>query len=67
MVPLAVSSPASCPSMAAASSCSSLMEGSSPKTSSPTSASAMARRISSVGLVTVSLRRSIFAMWMIPP
>src|SRR5579863_274473 len=32
--------------------------GSSPYTSSPTMASAMARRISGVGLVTVSLRRS---------
>jgi len=27
----------------------------------------MARRISAVGLVTVSLRRSIFAVLMIPP
>ena len=33
--------------------------GSSPKTSSPTSASAIARRISGVGLVTVSDRRSM--------
>ena len=33
--------------------------GSSPRTSSPTSASAMARRISGDGRVTVSLRRSI--------
>ena len=33
--------------------------GSSPKTSSPTSASAMARRIAGVGLVTVSERRSM--------
>ena len=36
--------------------------GSSPKTSSPTSASAIARRIAGVGWVTVSLRRSIRAM-----
>ena len=36
-----------------------LTVGSSPKTSSPTSASAMARRIAASGFVTVSLRRSI--------
>ncbi len=36
-----------------------LTVGSSPKTSSPTSASAIARRIAGVGLVTVSERRSI--------
>src|SRR6266508_4641330 len=36
-----------------------LTVGSSPYQSSPTSASAMARRIASVGLVTVSERRSI--------
>src|SRR5918992_29441 len=36
-----------------------LTVGSSPKTSSPTGASAMARRIACVGRVTVSLRRSI--------
>ena len=59
IVPLEVSSPASLPRTPAARSWSSLMEGSSPKTSSPTSAAAMARRISSVGWVTVSLRKSI--------
>ena len=59
IVPLAVSSPASWPSSAAARSCNSLMDGSSPNTSSPTSASAIARRIWSVGWVTVSLRKSI--------
>src|SRR5215210_24623 len=36
-----------------------LTVGSSPKTSSPTAAPAIARRIPSVGFVTVSLRRSI--------
>ena len=65
MVPLDVSSPASIPMSWAALSCSSLIEGSSPKTSSPTSASAIARRMASVGLVTVSLRKSITSMW--PP
>ena len=40
-------------------SCSALTVGSSPKTSSPTSAAAMAARMASVGRVTVSLRRSI--------
>ena len=67
MVPLAVSRPASWPSNEADRSCKSFMEGSSPYTSSPTVASAMARRISSVGLVTVSLRRSINVMSRIPP
>ena len=38
-----------------------LTVGSSPKTSSPTSASAMARRMAGVGRVTVSERRSITA------
>ena len=54
--------PASLPSSSAARSSSALTVGSSPKTSSPTSASAMARRISGVGRVTVSERRSITSM-----
>jgi len=40
--------------------------GSSPKTTSPTSASAMARRIAGVGLVTVSDLRSIGGRFMTP-
>ena len=38
---------------------SALTVGSSPATSSPTSAAAIAARMAGVGLVTVSLRRSI--------
>src|SRR5262249_34012740 len=59
MVPEGTNSAASFPSTCAASACRRLTEGSSPKTSSPTSASAMARRMAAEGLVTVSLRRSI--------
>src|SRR5579871_1164974 len=44
--------------ISAARACRRLTVGSSPYTSSPTSASAMARRMAGVGLVTVSLRRS---------
>ena len=62
MVPDATKRPASFPSRAAARSSSALTVGSSPKTSSPTSASAIARRIAGVGLVTVSERRSIRGM-----
>src|SRR5262249_41522184 len=58
-VPEARNGPASSPSTCAASACRRLTVGSSPKTSSPTSASAMARRMAAEGLVTVSLRRSI--------
>ena len=57
-VPLATNSAASLPSSAAIFSCSALTVGSSPKTSSPTSAAAIAARIAGVGRVTVSLRRS---------
>jgi hypothetical protein len=59
MVPLGTSSAASVPSRSATRSCSARTVGSSPYTSSPTSASAMARRIPAVGRVTVSERRSI--------
>src|SRR5712691_9074877 len=59
MVPEGTNSAASFPSNCAAISWRRLTQGSSPKTSSPTSASAMARRIPGEGLVTVSLRRSI--------
>src|SRR5579884_4315679 len=59
MVPLGTNSAASFPISAAARSWSRFTVGSSPKTSSPSSASAMARRISGVGMVTVSERRSM--------
>ena len=58
IVPEVTKRPASFPNRSAATASRRLTVGSSPKTSSPTSASAMARRISGVGLVTVSLRRS---------
>src|SRR5450755_1349559 len=64
-VPLATKSAASLPSIAAMRSCSALTLGSSPKTSSPTSATAIAARIAAVGRVTVSLRRS--TIFMSPP
>ena len=54
--------PASLPSSSAARSSRALTVGSSPNTSSPTSAAAIARRIASVGVVTVSERRSIGGM-----
>src|SRR6516162_9497851 len=50
---------ASKPSISATSASSALMLGSSPKTSSPTGASAIAARIAAVGRVTVSLRKSV--------
>src|SRR4029434_6060985 len=59
MVPEGTYSAASFPSNCAVPSWRRLTQGSSPKTSSPTSASAIARRMPGVGLVTVSLRRSI--------
>src|SRR5579872_5902515 len=59
MVPVATKSPASLPMISAARCSSRFIVGSSPYTSSPTSASAIARRIAAVGRVTVSLRRSI--------
>jgi len=58
MVPDGTSSAASVPRSAAASDCRRLTVGSSPYASSPTSASAIAARISGVGVVTVSERRS---------
>ena len=57
-VPLVTSTAASLPSISAAIASSRLTVGSSPATSSPTSAVAMAWRISGVGRVFVSLRRS---------
>jgi len=59
IVPLATKTAASLPSIRAASCSSRVTVGSSPYWSSPTSAFAIAWRIASVGLVTVSLRRSI--------
>ena len=59
IVPEGTKSAASLPSMPAMRSSSWRTVGSSPKTSSPTSAAAMAARIAGVGRVTVSLRRSI--------
>src|SRR4051794_7151434 len=58
-VPDGKKSPASMPKRSAQTACRRLTVGSSPKTSSPTGASAMARRIAGDGWVTVSLRRSI--------
>src|SRR3990172_3597776 len=58
-VPLGVRSAASFPSIFAAISCNWLTLGSSPNTSSPSSADAMASRMSAEGSVTVSLLRSI--------
>ena len=57
--PVGVNNAASCPNSAATRSWRALTVGSSPYTSSPTSAAAIAARISSVGRVTVSLRRSM--------
>ncbi len=61
MLPEGTNSAASLPSSAAARSSSKLMVGSSPNTSSPTSAAAIAWRMPADGLVTVSLRRSMKA------
>src|SRR5690606_31146744 len=58
MVPEGVKTAASLPVSSAKRASRRATVGSSPNPSSPTSASAMARRISGVGLVTVSLRRS---------
>jgi hypothetical protein len=58
MVPDGQKSAASFPIVSAASSSSFWTVGSSPRTSSPTTASAMAFRIFSVGRVTVSLLKS---------
>jgi hypothetical protein len=62
MVPEGTKSDRSLPVIAATSSSSARTVGSSPKTSSPTSASTIAWRIAGVGLVTVSLRRSMRGM-----
>src|SRR5581483_1400806 len=59
MVPVGTKRAASLPAISAARCSRWLTVGSSPYTSSPTSASIMARRISGVGLVTVSLLKSI--------
>jgi len=58
MVPEGTNRPASLPNSSAASASKCATLGSSPRTSSPTSASAIATRICAVGLVTVSLRMS---------
>src|SRR5215469_17751371 len=58
-VPEEKNRPASWPVISAKRACSALTVGSSPKTSSPTSAAAMRSRMAAVGRVTVSLRRSI--------
>src|SRR5437588_3132532 len=60
IVPDGTNSAASFPTRSAKASWRALTVGSSPYTSSPTSASAMARRISGVGWVTVSERRSAY-------
>src|SRR3954464_6514744 len=57
--PVGMNSAASCPNRPATRSSSRATVGSSPYTSSPTSARAIACRIASVGRVRVSLRRSI--------
>ncbi len=57
--PVGVNNAAWCPNSPATRSSSRRTVGSSPKTSSPTSACAIAARIASVGAVTVSERRSI--------
>jgi hypothetical protein len=59
MVPLETNRPASFPTRSAAIASSRLIVGSSPNTSSPTSAVAIASRMAGVGRVTVSLRKSM--------
>ena len=58
IVPEGTKSAASLPSISATRICSSMTVGSSPSTSSPTTAAAIASRIGGVGCVTVSLRKS---------
>ena len=58
-VPLATNNAASLPNISAVIASSRFTVGSSPNTSSPTSAAAMASRMAWVGRVTVSLLRSI--------
>src|ERR687892_259658 len=67
IVPEGAYSAASLPSRSATYSSSRFTVGSSPNTSSPTDASSIARRMPSVGRVTVSLRRSIKARLHPPP
>src|SRR5438067_7185427 len=62
IVPDGTYSEASLPRTAATRSCRRLTLGSSPKTSSPTSAAAMAARMPALGRVTVSLRKSTMAV-----
>src|SRR3989440_11739505 len=64
MVPEATKTAASLPSRAAAIASRRWTVGSSPQTSSPTSARAMASRISGVGSVSVSERRSTMSCTM---
>src|SRR5262249_29883032 len=59
--PDGANSAASCPNSAATCSCRPFTLGSSPYTSSPTGAAAIAARMPAVGLVTVSLRMSTTA------
>src|SRR2546426_7142423 len=66
MVPEATKRPASFPSRSAAIDSSRLTVGSSSQTSSPTSARAMASRISGVGSVNVSDRRSTMSCTWLP-
>src|SRR5260370_42106493 len=61
IVPVGRKAAAALPVSSAARSCSRLTVGSSPYQSSPTSASAMARRMACDGLLTVSERRSMWA------
>src|SRR5262245_29929250 len=61
MVPVGTKHAASFPMIAATFSCRAITVGSSPSTSSPTIASAIAFRMAAVGRVTVSERRSITA------
>src|SRR5438034_2120257 len=61
-VPEGKKSASSKPKISAARACSRLTVGSSPKTSSPSSASSMARRMAGVGRVTVSERRSTVSL-----
>src|SRR6266511_6302928 len=64
MVPVGTYSAASLPVISAARSWRRWTVGSSPNQSSPTSASAIARRIAAEGLVTVSERRSTLKLFM---
>src|SRR5260370_37699919 len=67
MEPVGTKIAASFSKISAARSCRRLTVGSSPYTSSPTSASAIALRIAGVGWVTVSLLKSIVSIVMLAP